>query len=174
MQHVIILEGTDMSGKTEIAHALSRELGIPYWKCDREWSAFKGDTSYFRNTVRYGDEYFVSYLRASGASVIKDRGYPSEWVYSRAMGRPRDDEALWHIDMQYAALGATIVLCKRSSYAGISDDLFGAELGPKKLTEIAGLYEQFAVQSRCRIIDLNVDDENLVRELAELRLALGA
>lgn len=172
-QTIVILEGADMTGKTQIGQALAQELGVTYWKCDREWTAFKGDPAYFRNTVRYGDEYFLSYLRASGASVVKDRGYPSEWVYARVMGRDRDDGAVWHADAMYASLGAVIVLCRRSSYMGVSDDLFPGELGPERLAQIDSLYGEFARLSQCRIIMLNVDDQDLCRELSEIRAALA-
>ena len=171
-QRIILLCGADMTGKTQIARALSQQTGIPYWKFESEWSAFKDDPALFARTVRYGDEYLASYLRASGASLIKDRGYPCEWVYSRAFDRASDDEAVRHADEQFAALGTVIVWCSRSSYAGISDDLFPGDLGPEKLAQIDALYGEFAELTRCRVIRLNVDDEDLTRELTELRAAL--
>lgn len=171
-QSIILFCGADMTGKTQIAQALSRETGIPYWKFESEWTAFKDDPALFARTVRYGDEYLTSFLRQTGASVIKDRGYPCEWVYSRAFGRASDDEAVWRADEQFAALGAMIVWCSRSSYDGISDDLFPGDLGPEKLAQIDGLYAQFAGATRCRVFRLNVDDEDLAREVMELREAL--
>ena len=172
MQRIILFEGPDMTGKTQMAQALSAELSIPYWKCEREWTAFKGDPAYFRRTVRYGDEYFLSYLRASKASIVKDRGFPSEWVYARALGRESDDAAVMHIDESYAALGAVIVLSRRSSYAGLADDLFPSDLDSEQLTRIDALYAEFAAWTKCRIVNINVDDQNLERELAEIKAAL--
>jgi DNA polymerase III delta prime subunit len=172
VQRIIILEGPDMTGKTQIAQALSEELTLPYWKCEREWTAFKGDPAYFRNTVRYGDEYLLSYLRATGASIVKDRGYPSEWVYSRAMGREADDAAVLHVDEGYASLGAIIVLCRRSTYVGVSDDLFPLELDSQRLATIDALYGTFAQRTKCRVIHVNVDDCDLRREIAEIKNAL--
>lgn len=171
-QRIIIVVGPDQCGKTQIARALSQQTGIPYWKFESEWSAFKDDPALFARTVRYGDEYLASYLKASGASLIKDRGYPCEWVYSRAFGRASDDEAVRRADEQFAALGTVIVWCTRSSYAGINDDMFPSDLGPEKLAQIDVLYGKFAELSRCRVIRLNVDDEDLARELTEIRAAL--
>lgn len=172
-QRIVIFIGADMTGKTQIAQALSARTGIPYWKFEGEWSAFKDDPERFSRTVRYGDEYLTSFLRASGASVVKDRGYPCEWVYSRAMDRARDDEAVWHTDARYAALGADLVLCTRSSYAGVRDDMFPTELGPERLAQIDGLYKEFAEMTRCRLVRLIVDDEDLDRQLTELRTVLA-
>lgn len=171
-QRIVVFIGPDMCGKTEIARALSVAVGIPYWKYDREWDAFKDDPTRFARTVRYGDEYLASFLRASGASMVKDRGYPCEWVYSRAMGRARDDAAVWHADARYAALGADLVLCTRTSYAGIRDDRFPDELGPARLMQIDGLYREFVETTGCRVTRLTVDDEDLGRQIADLRAAL--
>jgi hypothetical protein len=172
-QRVIILVGADQCGKTEIGKALSADLGVPYWKFEREWDQFRGDPAFFARTVRYGDEYFASYLAATGASVVKDRGYPCEWVYSAALRRPSDREAIERADQRYSELGAVVVWCRRSSYAGISDDLFPGALGPEKLEEIDRLYGTFCGWTRCRVIRLNVDDANLDRELEEIRIGLG-
>lgn len=171
-QHIVLFCGADMTGKTQIAQALSHATGVPYWKFESEWSAFKDDPALFARTVKYGDEYLTSFLKQTGASVIKDRGYPCEWVYSRAFGRASDDKAVWRADEQFAALGTVIVWCSRSSYVDVSDDLFPGDLGPEKLAQIDRLYAQFMGTTRCRVLRLNVDDEDLTREIKELREAL--
>jgi hypothetical protein len=168
----MIVEGPDQCAKTEISRALAGHLGVPYFKYEREWSEFKRDPSYFARTVRYSEDFFLSYLRQSGASVVKDRGYPSEWVYSRAFKRTTDDEALTRVDREYAALGATIVFCTRRSFVGIVDDLFPAELDSRRLEQIDTLYRQFIDLTSCRVITLEVDDHDLERQLRTLTAAL--
>jgi thymidylate kinase len=171
-QRIIILEGCDKVGKSEIARAISKKYGIPYIKNTSEWSAGLRNPDYFVNTLRYAEPYFLSYLKQSGASVVLDRSYPSEWVYSEAFGRTTDHDALKFVDEEYSKLGAQIIVCHRSSYEGIKDDLFPDDIEEIKLSELDGLYTKFSSQTRCKTLRLNVDDENLSRELEDISLFL--
>ena len=84
-QQIIIFEGPDGCGKTNISTALSEKIRVPYFKNKDEWKFFVDNPSYFVNALTYGDPYFLSYLEQTGASVIVDRWYPSEWVYSQVL-----------------------------------------------------------------------------------------
>jgi deoxyadenosine/deoxycytidine kinase len=89
-QQVIIFEGVDRCGKTNIAKALSNRIDVPYFKNQDEHKYFLSKPGYFADAARYVDTYFASYLEASRASVILDRAWPSEWVYSQVLNRPTD------------------------------------------------------------------------------------
>ena len=54
-QRIIIFEGPDGCGKTNIAAELSRRLNIPVFKNDQEWSHFgtQDAAEYFRLTAKY-------------------------------------------------------------------------------------------------------------------------
>lgn len=171
-QRIILCEGPDRVGKSEIALALAKKYGIPYIKNTSEWSAGLRNKDYFVNTLRYAEPYFLSYLKQSGASVVLDRSYPSEQVYSEAFGRTTDHDALKFVDEEYAKLGAQIVICHRSSYEGIKDDLFPDDIEERKLQELDDLYTNFASKTKCKVLRLNVDDENLSRELEDISLFL--
>jgi thymidylate kinase len=165
-QRIIIFDGPDMCGKTEMAQALSARLSIPYFKNENEWAFFEEDPSYFKNAVTYGDPYFASYLRQTGASVIMDRWYPSEWVYSQVFGRETNADALTVVDEWMAQLGAVIIIPWRNSYDGLKDQF--KSVTAKKMAEIEAVYKAFNAWTNCRVFWLNVDDENLDRELDEI------
>lgn len=171
-QRVIIFEGPDGCGKSNISQALSVSINTPYFKNKDEWKNFIDDPSYFVNALTYGDPYFLSYLEQTGASVIIDRWYPSEWVYSRIFDRPTNHEVLHLIDRRAAALGAKIIIPFRSSYANVVDQ-FEAVITPTVLEQVAIAYREFASWSACEIFFLNVDDENIKRELFEVKNFLG-
>lgn len=168
MQRVIIFEGPDMTGKTQIAQELSKRLGIPYFKNGSEVKQFLDPKDYFVNTLRYADPFFLSYLQQSRHSVIIDRYTPSEWVYSKVFGRGTDTEALKRSDQALADLGAKIVITWRESYVGRSDDQFPDTIGHEKLQQIHDAYVQFREWTKCESIWLNVDDENLDREVDDV------
>src|SRR4030067_538019 len=163
-QHVIIFDSPDRTGKTEISVELSKRLGVPRFKNHREGMFFERDPGYFCKALRYGDPYFVSYLKQTGASVILDRSFPSEWVYSQAFNRPTSMDILRMVDTMYAEIGAKIIIPYRSSYHGIQDDQFKILDGPK-LQKIDDLYNEFVKWTSCDVLRLCVDDEDLQREV---------
>ena len=165
-QKIVIFDGPDMCGKTEMAQELSSRLGIPYFKNEFEWDYFEEDPSYFKNALTYGDPYFASYLSQTGASVIMDRWYPSEWVYSQVFKRETNSSVLSTVDHVLASLEAMIVIPFRTSYDGLTDQF--DSVTTEKMQEIEGVYHDFAEWTKCRVLWLNVDDENLDREMKEI------
>ena len=165
-QTIIIFEGPDGCGKTNMAHGLSGKIGAPYFKNKDEWKHFQDDPSYFVNALTYGDPYFLSYLEQTGASVILDRSYPSEWVYSRVFGRETNTTALEFIDRKYAELGTKIIIPFRTCYSNVVDQF--SSVTPEKLSRIDSEYRDFARWTKCETLFVNVDDENLDRELFEI------
>lgn len=169
-QRIIIYEGPDRCGKSEQAKELSRRLGIPYFKNMDEHKYFIKDPGYFLNAIRYVDTYFTSYLESSSASVILDRAWPSEWIYSQALGRKSDFDLLRHLDERHSKLGTVIVIPSRSNYTNVFDDY---ESINQNLTRIHSLYQDFAKWTKCNVIELNVDDEDIDREMRETMAGLA-
>jgi thymidylate kinase len=169
-QRIIIFDGPDGCGKTNIAQELSALSGITYFKNEDEHRYFRSDPSYFINAIRYVDRYFTSYLEKSGSSIILDRAWPSEWIYSQAMDRETDMETLRELDIRHAKLGTTIIIPFRSDYSGVDETY--PEL-QSQLQNLDRLYRKFAEWSQCRTIMINVDDEDLDREIRELQQQLN-
>lgn len=166
-QQVIFFCGPDRCGKTEMIKALSKRLNIASYKASDERLAFVSNQGKFINNIRFACPARLDLLKQLGSSVIYDRGYPCEWVYSRLYKRETDDAAVQWLDEQYAQMGAIIVMPFRSSYEGIVDDL-DPTIGKQKLEELQALYDEFAKLTKCRVLKLNVDDENLERELDDI------
>lgn len=167
---VVILEGPDQCGKTNIGRELSRRTGISYFKNKDEHKYFLSDPKYFIHAIKYVDSYFTSYLEASGASVILDRAWPSEFVYSEVLKRQTDYSVLRELDLRHAALGTTIVIAHRSDYSKVVDTY---DVVNKNIQRIHDLYMEFAEWSKCRVLLLNVDDEDLDREVGEIASFAG-
>lgn len=170
-QTLVFFVGPDMCGKTQIARATSRCMGVPYFKATSEHASFLSTrlsvSDQFMNQLRFADPRVLDILRQTGHSVVFDRGFPCEYAYSRVFGRETDQVMLRHLDEAYAALGAAVVFCHRASYAGIHDDL-DPSVGPELLGRLHAAYEDFAGWSKCRLLRLNVDDEDLQREVADV------
>ena len=171
-QQLIFFVGPDMCGKTEISKAVSRALGVPYFKATSEHTSFLSSrvskNDQFLNQLRFADPRVLDILRQTGHSIVFDRGFPCEYAYSKVMGRETDMVMLKHVDEAYAALGAVVVFCHRSSYSGIHDDL-DPTVGPELLIKLHNEYYDFLTNvSKCKRLWLNVDDEDLNREVTEV------
>ena len=153
-----------------MALELARMSDITYFKNKDEHEYFLSDPSYFKNAIRYVDTYFTSYLEASGNSVILDRALPSEYVYSHVLNRPTDMSVLEALDARHAALGTKIIIPFRTDYSMCKDDY---QIVNKTIKSIHDRYHEFAKWSKCDILLLNVDDEDLDREMTEIFAFLG-
>jgi thymidylate kinase len=166
-QKIVIFVGPDRCGKTNIIEELSRRTNIPTFKAKVQREFFVGDRKNFLPFLRYGETTILDMVEQTGQSVLFDRLWPCEWVYSRCFGRETDDSVVAKLDERYAALNALIVVCHRSSYAGIEDD-DDPSVKQSTLEKLDSLYREFAEQSKTRCRFLNVDDENLEREVSEV------
>jgi hypothetical protein len=163
---IIIFEGPDKCGKTEIARALSKRLGIPYFKNPNESRAFKHDNDYFVNALVYGDSFFYEFLKQTGTSVILDRSYPSEWVYSKEFDRDTSEQMLKYIDKLACEAGAVIISPYRTTYSGIVDEESGIK--EDMLLKLDVRYLSFLNWTQCPTLRLCVDDEDTEREVSEI------
>ena len=169
---LIALEGPDRCGKSEIAAEVSRQLGIPVFKNSGEWFTDLRDPSYFKNLLTYGATFLADFLCQTRSSAIMDRNYASEWVYSKYFNRETDSEVLRKVDQKFAEAGGKIVICRRKSYNGICDDLH-SYVDSHALEGLDSLYVEFEEWTRCEVLTIWVDDENLEREVAEIKRWLG-
>jgi hypothetical protein len=175
-QQLVLFCGPDMCGKTEISRELSRVTGIPYFKATSEHTSFLSSrvskNDQFLNQLRFADSRVYDLLRQTCHSVIFDRGFPCEFAYSNVFDRETDLTMIKHMDEAYASLGAHVVLCHRSTYSGIVDDL-DPTINESYLNKLQDAYFDFARWTKCKLLKLNVDDENLDREIDEVLRFMG-
>jgi energy-coupling factor transporter ATP-binding protein EcfA2 len=151
-QLIVILDGPDGCGKTEIAKELARIFGKTYFKMSAErdnWTKGK-----FLEELRFGERRQVELFKQLGMSAVIDRGHPSEWVYSQVFGRETDMGFLREVDQEYARMGTTIIVPWREDYSKNRDD----DLVPcERLQLIHDTYEEFVCWTNCRVVTINVD-----------------
>ena len=162
-QWVIIFDGPDGCGKTNIAQALASAIGVPYFKNSAEHKYFRSNPDYFIDAIRYVDTYFTSYLEATGQSIILDRAWPSEWIYSQVMGRDTDMDVLKSLDTRHAKLNTIIIIPHRTSYVDVDEQYDEVKA---RLEQIDTKYKEFAEWSQCHTLLMNVHSEDLQRQLS--------
>jgi hypothetical protein len=102
--------------------------------------------------------------------VVFDRSYPSEWVYSKVFNRSTDYNLLRKIDDAYSHLGSKIVVTHRSNYDNVTDEFNEVVENIKKIDE---QYYSFMSWTNCDTLLLNVDDENLEKQIFEILNFIG-
>lgn len=171
-QTILLCGGPDRCGKSNILTELERITGIPKFKASNEHQNFLSLQGRFILELRYADFRMVDLLYQTGLSILVDRAYMCEWVYSQFFNRETDMMALRKIDNMYAKMDAKIVICTRKSFAGIKDDL-DSRLDEIALQKISDLYLDFIKWTKCKTCMLYVDDEDLYREVNEVLQFMG-
>jgi hypothetical protein len=153
-----------MTGKTQISKALCEALGVPYFKASNEHKTYLKEPKNFVQQLRHADTRLVDFLAQTGASVVMDRAWPCEWVYSQVLDRPTDLEVLRYVDKKFAEINAKVVICVRESFSGWKDDL-DPKLNEEMLYRLKDKYLEFRQVTRCESMVLKVDDEDKHREV---------
>lgn len=165
MQNVIIFDGPDGCGKTEMGKELSKRLGIPYFRMPTQHENWRKGK--FKEALEFDQTYISQFLKQTGHSVIIDRAYPAEWVYSRVFERETNKYILRQIDRTFAEMNTHIVIPIRDSYDGNIED----EVIPRnKYETIHEEYMRFVSWTECRAHIMNVDffQNDLEREMGYL------
>lgn len=170
---IIIIDGPDMCGKTQIATEIARRFGYHYFKNSHERVEFGKDSDYFAKTLKYGLTYFIDFLAQTDVKVIFDRCHPSEFVYSRIFERATDEQSLEWCDSALARTGASVIIPFRTDYASVVDDSHPELVHSATLKKLHEMYVQFTLWTKIPTFWLNVDDENLEREIRDVALVLG-
>jgi thymidylate kinase len=164
-QLIVIFDGPDRTGKSEISRELSHHTGAPYYKNSSEWKQFEGDRDHFLKSLQYGATMLVDFMRQAGSSAIMDRFTPSEYVYSEALNRPTDLNIVRNLEGQLNDMGAVCVICRRKQYVQ-ADDRYPDLLNLDKIRQLDALYERYAnEQAIMPTLTLWVDDHNIERQL---------
>lgn len=165
-QRIIIVEGPDRCGKTNIGQALASEIHIPYFKMTTEYDNWRKKDG-FLNALRFDQTYIAQFLKQTGHSVVMDRNYASEFAYSDVFKRETDPKVLLDVDREFAKMGAIYVLCLRRDYGKTQED----DLVPReKLAALHNKYVEFSLWTMCKTLPIYVDDfdNDLSRQLPYL------
>ncbi len=169
----IALIGPDMTGKSNIAQALSNSTGVPVFKNTGEWKTKLSSEDYFVNLLRYGGPFLMDFIKQTDTSVILDRFYPCEMVYSIAFGRETDMGVIDWMDEQFSKIDGKFIICLKKNYCGLVDDIYPDELPTEKLVKLDSLYRDFYEYTKCDAYILYTDDEDISSQLSYINDCLN-
>jgi hypothetical protein len=114
----------------------------------------------------------MDFMRQTNASVILDRFYPCELVYSQAFDRETDMNAVSWMDTNFAEANGKFIICLRKDYSGLVDDQYPDQLPPSMLKRLDSLYRSFFDTTACECLILETDDMNLNNQLEKIKIFL--
>ena len=159
MQKLIIWEGCDGCGKTNIAAAVSKKLGIPVYKSGLEDQMFYDKDSQYL-VLRHGNYEMIKLLDVTNSSVMFDRFFPSEWVYSQVFDRQQDLDTALALDKYWSRLGGKIIWLDKPNIE--END----ELVPRsKYNEIRKKYKEYMELTKCDVLYLDTTDRDLEKQV---------
>ena len=161
-QELIMFEGPDLCGKTNIAEEVSSRLQIPVYKSGREHDLFHDKNAQYL-TLKYGNFEMIKILETTKASIMFDRFFPSEWVYSQVYDRTQDLDLVMEYDAYWASLGGKIIWLDKPNMDG-KDELIESS----RYNEIRRKYEEYMALTKCDIFRLNTSDRDLETQVKKI------
>jgi thymidylate kinase len=162
MTNIIIFEGVDNCGKTNISQALV-ERHLPdyqYFKVKQEAIHIEHvPKEILKEAHALQLNFFYELARQVDFNVVVDRFYPSEYVYG-SLFREIDEDLIWDFDAKFAALGTKLVILTKEDDQ-LEDPLWTRE----QLIQIKAKYVEFAKKTACHVLVLPTDSENLDEQL---------
>lgn len=164
MSNLIIFEGVDNCGKTEIATALVKRLqNYQYFKVKQERiHVEKIDPAILKQSHLLQLNFFYELARQVDFNIVMDRFYPSEFVYG-SLFRKIDTDELWKYDKLFASLDTRVIILQKENEK-LEDELWNKE----QLIAIKEKYKEFVAKTACKTLVLNTDSEDLNWELNEI------
>jgi len=162
---IIILEGADNTGKTNIANEFIR-LNPEYvkFKGNREADIFK--FSGCKELPYIQGEFFVDVIsQLKVKNLIIDRFYPSEFVYSKVYNRYQDLGSIFKLENSMKKLGAVILYCYKTEYKTFEDELVEFS----QIERIKEVYDYFLSITNLPFLVLDTTDEDLDREMKVIK-----
>lgn len=151
MRNVILVEGPDGVGKSEIAAALSMRLNVGLFKAPTEKMNWADGT--FKQSLAF-DALLPSFIEQADVNVVCDRSYVSEWVYSAVFERETDLDLIRKIDDEFARIGAIVIVCTSENVESLRDDDLVAR---EKFTQLRDQYLRFLDLTSCDTISIVTD-----------------
>lgn len=155
----IILCGVDRTGKSNIAYELSKILLVPTYKSGREHSVFHDKDAQF-NILKWGVYEVLRLVEVCDISVIFDRFFPCEFVYSKVYHRNSDDGLVREYDRWWDSLDGKIVFLDKPKMDG-KDEL----VNPDKYDEIRARYEDYKKITQCKHLTIDTSDYDIYKQV---------
>ena len=162
----LIIEGHDGAGKTSLSKALSAKLDVPLYKCSKERTRMhlaNNGANAKLNILRFGIREQLDLIQQCNISVIYDRFFPSEWVYSHILERQTSDELVFEYDEWWSELSGKIIFLYKD-FVEEQDELIQSSL----LDSIKNRYVEYSKLKQCKFLFLNTTDKNVDNQLTKI------
>lgn len=163
----VIFIGPDRVGKTEISKELSKNLNVPVYKSGREDDVFKQKDAQY-NILKWGVYEQIKMIEVCNMSIIFDRFFPCEFVYSKVFKRNSDDKLIFDYDRWWNKLNGKIILLHKPTLS--ENDKF---VNKEQYQKIKNLYLEYVSKTSCKNLVMDTSDRNLNVQVEKIKKFLG-
>ena len=159
--NIIIFEGIDGTGKTNISKELSKRINYKYLK-------FKPESNRWFDPeidLIYGVRKELFYLKEFNLKVILDRHFPSEYVYSQVYNRPFLEKLLRKVDLEFKKLKTLIIICVKN-IKNYEDELL--KFDDETYKKIKDKFVEFSKWTKCNVILFDTTNEDLENQMKRI------
>lgn len=162
-QQVIIFEGPDSSGKSQIGRELSKRINVPYFKNNRESKRILSNLN--SECAVYCGIYMADYLSSTGQNVIIDRFHISEYVYATVYNRETNFNDINTISRILTGIRAKVIYCYKENLDNYNDN----HIEKEKIPKIKSIYDEYFLKNcRLQTLKLKTDDQDLGKQVRKI------
>jgi|WetSurMetagenome_2_1015567.scaffolds.fasta_scaffold01141_11 thymidylate kinase len=163
---IIILEGPDRSGKTEIGLELTKIINCSYFKNHYDVKNFYGTGDHYISVISemFYLLNFLEQVPLKNKNLILDRFHLTEWAYANAYRRKTNKTLLKELDKKLTDFNSVVIYCYKNNYVNFDDDHVNINM----IDKIKDSYHEILNESSLPILHLNTEDEILKREINEI------
>lgn len=170
-KNIILFEGHDDSGKSNISTKLSSKLNIPYFKCSIEHHMFKGEVDFDQeHQLKYDTLKFIQLIQQNVINnIIVDRDYVSEFVYGKIFRNEKYlknncDYYIKLYDRMYFLCNLLIILTHKPNLDDYKDELVNVT----EAKEVYQRYFEFLNFTINNVLVLDTTDRNLEVQIEKI------
>lgn len=166
---IIIFEGNENTGKTNISKQLSKEINIPYFKNKVELNnPIFIETIDFEEEIKYIWRFLISFMKQIKCDAIFDRGYITEYVYGNVLRKENFEKKniekyIFKYDEILSEMDCKLIFCYKDHHS--EDDYIDTKIMP----EIDEYYKKYLQLTKLKNLQLNTTDCDLTNQIKKIK-----
>ncbi len=172
---ILLFEGVDNTGKTELAKAVSSKYNAFYFRMNNQIPSLSREDSANMQKYIYQEWYLLyDFIRQSKLkNIVFDRSYISEYAYGYVLRQKtyshKTDSKIFMIDQLFKELDSHVVYCYKDKDT-LFKDYSDKYVTSKKIPLLEKRYENYLSKTLLPTHKINMSSRDIKIELSQLKI----